>query len=140
MIVLDTNVLSELLRPVPSPHVVRWMEGQPLSSLFATTITQAEMLYGIEAMPKGKRRDALQREIRAMFTQDFANRILPFDVEAAQAYPGIAAARRALGRPISPLDAQIAAIASSRGAKLATRNIADFEHCGVALVDPWKIR
>jgi hypothetical protein len=140
MIVLDTNVLSELFRPVPSPEVVRWMAGHPVSSLFTTAVTQAEMLFRIEVMPRGKRRTALQAEVQAMFTQDLGNRILPFDVEAAQAFPRIAAARRALGRFISPTDAQIAAIAVSRGARLATRNIADFEHCGVALVNPWKTR
>jgi len=140
MTVLDTNVLSELVRPLPSPEVVRWMAAQPNSSLFATSVTQAEMLYGIELMPKGKRRAALQAEVEGMFAEDFQNRILPFDADAAREYPGIAAARRAMGRPITPFDAQIAAIALSHGAKLATRNTADFEHCGVALINPWKTR
>jgi predicted nucleic acid-binding protein len=116
------------------------MAAQPNSSLFATSVTQAEMLYGIELMPKGKRRAALQAEVEGMFAEDFQNRILPFDADAAREYPGIAAARRAMGRPITPFDAQIAAIALSHGAKLATRNTADFEHCGVALINPWKTR
>jgi hypothetical protein len=140
MIVLDTNVLSEFFRPAPSPEVVRWMADQPRSSLFTTTVTRAEMFYGIEVMPKGKRREALRADVEAMFAQDLGNRILPFDVEAARAFARIAASRRALGLPISKMDAQIAAIALSRGAKLATRDFADFEHCGVALVNPWKTR
>jgi predicted nucleic acid-binding protein len=140
MIVLDTNVLSEFVRPAPSPEVVRWAAGEPASSLFTTIITQAEVLYGIELMPHGKRRVALESKAQSMFELYFPNRILPFDFDAAQAFARIAAARRALGLPISPLDAQIAAIALSRGAKLATRDIADFEHCGVPLVNPWKTR
>jgi len=137
MILLDTNVLSELMRPYPAAEVLRWMAAHPASQLFTTTITQAEILYGLEVMPKGKRRTALQLSIYAMFEEDFADRILPFDSDAARVFPKIAGSRRALGRPMAQWDAQIAAIAHSRGAALATRNTNDFEHCGIRVVDPW---
>ena len=137
MILLDTNVLSELMRPSPAAEVLRWMTTHPASQLFTTTITQAEILYGLEVMPKGNRRAALQLAIEAMFEEDFADRILPFDSDAARVFPKIAGARRALGRPIAQWDAQIAAIARSRGAALATRNSNDFEHCGIRVVNPW---
>jgi predicted nucleic acid-binding protein len=97
----------------------------------------AEILFGIELLPRGKRRDKLFAQAQAMFVEDFAGRILPFDEEAARAFPSIAANRRAQGRPIADYEAQIAAIALSSDATLATRNIADFEGCGVRLVNPW---
>ncbi len=137
MIVLDTNVLSEVMRPAPAAMVLRWLAAQPASGLFTTTITQAEILYGIELMPRGKRRAALESAVDAMFAEDFADRILPFDSDAARVFPQIAGPRRALGRPIAQWDAQIAAIARSRGAALATRNTEDFEDCGIALLNPW---
>jgi predicted nucleic acid-binding protein len=105
--------------------------------LFTTTITQAEILYGLEVMPKGKRRAALQLAIEAILEEDFADRILPFDSDAARVFPKIAGSRRASGRPMAQWDAQIAAIARSRGAALATRNSNDFEHCGIRVIDPW---
>jgi hypothetical protein len=98
----------------------------------------AEILYGIEILPRGKRRDSLRAEAEVVFIQDLAGRVLPFDEEAARAFPEIAAGRRAEGRPIAELDAQIAAVARSRRAILATRNTADFEGCGVRLVNPWQ--
>jgi len=140
MIILDTNVFSETMKPVPAAEVLQWLAGQPAARLFTTSISQAEILYGLETMPKGKRRTALQTEAEAMFEEDFAGRILPFDADAARLYPHIAASRRALGRPIVPADAQIAAIARSRGASLATRDTADFESCGVTLLNPWQAR
>jgi predicted nucleic acid-binding protein len=105
--------------------------------VFITTITQAEILYGLEVMPKGKRRTNLQFAIEAIFGEDFADRVLPFDSDAARAFASIAASRRALGRPIAQLDAQIAAIARSRSGTLATRDAHDFENCGIPLVSPW---
>lgn len=134
---LDTNVLSELLRAEPSPAVLAWFAAQPAESLFVSAITQAEMMLGARLLPAGKRRTALDGALSAMFSEDFAGRILPFDTAAVAAYVEIVGTRRALGRPISQFDAQIAAIARQSGAKLATRNITDFERCGVALVDPW---
>jgi predicted nucleic acid-binding protein len=110
---------------------------QPASGVFVTTITQAEILYGVELMPNGKRRANLQFAIETIFAEDFADRILPFDSDAARAFALIAASRRTLGRPIGQLDAQIAAIARSRSGTLATRDAHDFEHCGVPLVNPW---
>ena len=137
MIVLDTNVLSELMKPAPAPAVVQWVAAQPPARLFTTTITQAEILYGLALMPRGKRRTALESAVTAMFEEDFAGRVLPFDGDAARVFPGIVSSRRAQGRPITQWDAQIAAIARSRGAALATRNTDDFEHCGVTLLNPW---
>jgi toxin FitB len=137
VIILDTNVLSEAMRPFPAAEVLRWLGSHPASSLFTTAITQAEILYGLQLLSRGKRRTALESAIGAIFEEDFAGRILPFDSDAAHVFPQIAVARRALGRPISQLDAQIAAIARSRGAKLATRNTQDFEHCGITIVNPW---
>lgn len=135
---LDTNVLSELLRARPSPAVLAWFAAQPPESLFVSAVTQAEMMLGAGLLPVGQRRAALESALAAMFAEDFSGRILPFDAGAVPAYVEIVSERRSLGRPISQFDAQIAAIARRAGAKLATRNISDFERCGVALVDPWR--
>ncbi len=137
MIILDTNVLSEVMKPAPSARVVRWLGKYPALRLFTTTITQAEILYGVELLPKGRRRAALQSAVEAMFAEEFAGRILPFDSEAAQAFPQIACSRRASGRPVTQFDTQIAAIAHARGAAVATRNTADFDHCGITVLNPW---
>ena len=138
MLILDTNVISEIMRLSPSPRVQDWWSQQNRADLFTSTVTMAEILYGIELLSKGKRRDRLLTEAEAMFAQDFSGRILPFDEEAARAFAEIAAARRAQGRPMAEFDAQIAAIARSRRATLATRNTADFEGCGVRLENPWQ--
>jgi toxin FitB len=137
MIVVDTNVLSEGMMPVPSRNVIRWMAAHPASVLFTTTITVGEMLFGLELVPVGRRRVALQQAIRAMFDVEFAGRILAFDMDAARAFADISARCRRIGRPVGELDAQIAAIARSRGAAVATRNVRDFQDCGVDLIDPW---
>ena len=137
MIILDTNVLSELMRPKPSARVVDWVAKQPAAQLFTTSITQAEIFYGIELLTVGKRRRELLEAAEAMFAEDFVDRIFGFDSDAARVFAKIAAARHTMGRPISHADAQIAAIAQLRSAKLATRNIADFQDCGIDLVDPW---
>jgi len=137
MIILDTNVLSELMRPNPSPRVVTWVAKQPAAELVTTSITEAEIFYGIELLTKGKRREGLLAAAEAMFAEDLAGRIFGFDSDAARVFSRIAAHRRSLGRPISPANAQIAAIAQARGAKLAARNVADFEDCGLNVVDPW---
>jgi toxin FitB len=135
--ILDTNVVSEPMRPLPSPAVFTWWSQQQPGALFITTVTLAEILYRIELLPHGKRRAALLAGAERMFGKVLAGRILPFDEDAARALPEIAIRRRAQGRPIPDLDAQIAAIAHSRGALLATRNTADFEGCGLRLVNPW---
>jgi hypothetical protein len=137
MTILDTNVLSELMRPKPSPEVVAWVGKQSATELFTTAITEAEIFYGIELLARGKRREALLEAADAMFAEDMDGRIFDFDSDAARVFSRIAAHRRALGRPISHADAQIAAIAQWRRAKLATRNVGDFHDCGVDVVDPW---
>jgi len=137
MIVLDTNVLSELMRPQPSVRVMAWVAQQPTSELFTTSITEAEIFYGIESLAAGKRRKALLEAAEATFAEDFAGRILAFDSDAARAFARLAANSRALGRPRSQADMQIAAIAKARGARLATHNAADFVDCNIDLVDPW---
>jgi toxin FitB len=138
MIILDTNVISELTRVNASPSVLQWFSHYRGSAeLFTTTVTMAEIFYGVALLPKGKRRDKLQAEAVGTFSVDLRDRILPFDQEAAHAFAEIAATRRLQGRPIAEFDAQIAAIARSRNAALATRNTADFENCGIRLIDPW---
>ena len=137
MIILDTNVLSEALKPSPSAEVLRWIGARPAEELFTTAITQAELLYGLELLPNGRRRTALQGAIDQIFSEGFGGRILPFDSNAATMFAKIAATRRRLGRPIRQADAQIAAIARSHGAAVATRNTGDFEDCGVRVMDPW---
>jgi toxin FitB len=137
MIVLDTNVLSEPLKREPSSAVLDWLKLQPPSSLFTTAITQSELLYGIQRMPEGKRKTAFLAAVQQMLREDFSDRILAFDSDAAVSYGWIRASRDNIGRPISVEDAQIAAIAHSRGAKLATRNVRDFENCGIKVLNPW---
>jgi predicted nucleic acid-binding protein len=137
MIILDTNVLSEALRPKPSAKVEAWMRSHPTTVLFTTTITEAEILYGVALLPEGKRRRFLESVVESIFTEDLAGRVLPFDSAAARAYAEIAASRRRACRPISEADARIAAIARSRDASLATRNVADFTGCGLEVIDPW---
>ena len=136
---LDTHVLAERLRARPAPPVLGWFAAQPPESLFVSAVTQAEMMLGARLLPAGKRRAALEGALAAMFDEDFAGRVLPFEAAAVAAYVEIVSARRSLGRPISQFDAQIAAIARRAGAKLVTRNTADFEPCGLALVDPWTV-
>ena len=137
MTILDTNVLSELMRPRPSPRVVAWVSSQPATELFTTAITAAEIFYGIELLARGKRRQGLLAAAQATFAEDLAGRILGFDGDAARVFSKIAAHRRILGKPISHADAQLAAITQVHGARLATRNAADFEECAIDVVDPW---
>ena len=137
MIVLDTNVISELMKPAPADTVVRWIAGQPAVALYTTNLTQADILHGILLLPTVKRRGALEAAAEAMFAEDFDGRVLPFGSEAARTYAQIAAQRRRLGRPISQFDAQIAAIARSVRSPVATRNVSYFEDCGVDVLDPW---
>ncbi len=137
MIVLDTNVLSEAMRQQPSSQVMAWLSAQPAQSLFTSTITRSEILYGIALLPEGKRRNSLHEVATAIFTEDFAGRVLFFDNSAADAYAGIAAKRHQIGHPISQFGAMVAPIAYSRGAQVATRNTKDFKACGVTLIDPW---
>jgi predicted nucleic acid-binding protein len=137
MIILDTNVVSELLRPAPSSAVEAWLAAQDGATVFFTAIAEAELRLGVAILPAGRRRTSLAEAIDAMLEEDFRDRILPFDTAAAQAYATIAATRRAAGRPISQFDCQIAAIARIRQALLATRNTADYEDCGIEVINPW---
>jgi toxin FitB len=137
MVILDTNVVSELMRPVSSPAVLKWLSRQYAPELYSTTITLAEILYGIELLPDGKRRSELLAGAERMFTNVLAGHIFAFEDQAARAFAPIASARRKRGKPMAELDAQIAAIASVHGAGLATRNTSDFEDCGLRLINPW---
>lgn len=137
MILIDTNVISELMRPNPAPAVLAWFGGQDATALHLSAVGEAELRRGAAILPDGKRRDRLIAEIDAMIAEDFAGRVLPFDSAAAAAFAVIFVDRRAAGRPISFPDCQIAATARARGAAMATRNVADFEGCGVQVIDPW---
>ena len=137
MIILDTNVISELMRPEPSSLVTAWVAKRPVQELFTTSITEAEIFYGIELLTKGKRREALRAAAEAMFAEDFRGRIFAFGSEAARAFSKIAAHRRQLGKPISNADAQVAAIARVQKARLATRNVTDFMDCELDVIGPW---
>ena len=137
MIVLDTNVLSEALKPTPSQTVLGWLAAQKPSAVFTTTITQAELLYGVEVLPPSKRRVKLLSAVERILNEEFERRILPFDEGAAREFARIVATRHAAGRPISQLDAMIAAIARSHHAAVATRNTSDFNRCGIQVMNPW---
>jgi len=138
MIVLDTNVVSELLRPAPAAQVEAWLSSQDGASVYFTAVGEAELRHGLAMLPAGKRRNALSKAIEGILEEDFRDRILPFDREAARAYAAIAAERRAAGRPISQFDCQVAAIARANEAAVATRNIGDFNGCGIVVIDPWQ--
>ncbi len=138
MIVVDTNVLSDALRPRPSERVRLWMSAQPADSLFTTAICKAEILYGVALLPAGRRCMALEKAVSDVFSEDFEGRVLGFDGAAARACAEIAATRKRLGRPIAYFDAQIAAIARIAGATVATRNEQDFADCGIEIVNPWR--
>ncbi len=137
MIILDTNVVSELMRPSPNPTVEQWVATRPAARLFFSAVGEAELRYGVAIMAVGRRQAALASAIEAMLREDFAGRVLPFDSDAARAYAEIAASRRAAGRPVAQADSQIAAIARSRGMALATRNVRDFGDMGIDILDPW---
>lgn len=138
MIILDTNVLSELMKPSPAERVATWLAAQPAMSLYTTSITQAEILHGLLLLPPGRRRTAIEAAAESMFEEDFGGRILGFGSDAALPYALIASERRRAGRPISHFDAQIAAIAYSARAAIATRNVPDFDGTGVKVVNPWR--
>ena len=137
MIVLDTNVISELLRPAPAKQVEAWLSAQDGGTVYFTAVGEAELRHGVALLPAGRRRTALSMAIEGILEEDFRNRILPFDRAAASAYAAIAAKRRAAGRPISQFDCQIAAIARAHEAAVATRNTGDYEGCGIEVIDPW---
>lgn len=135
MIVLDTNVISELARQVPNERVIAWTDAQ--SDLAVTATTVGEMFAGVRRMPEGKRRDELHDQLMAIIDDGLGGRVLPYDREAAEAYAEVTAARFAVGRPIGVPDAQIAATCLVFEASVATRNVRDFEGTGVTVINPW---
>ena len=137
MFLLDTNVLSALMYPIPPVVVVRWIAARSYEELFTSSVCQAEVLAGLAIMPRGRRRQRLEQAADVMFEDDFAGQILPFDTKAAMHYAHILVERRRSGRPISTEDLMIAAIALSRDAIIVTRNVYDFEGCGVGVINPW---
>ena len=138
MIVLDTNVLSELMRPEPHSAVFAWVAAQPRASLYTTSINRAEVLYGIAALPSGRRKKALTAAAEAVFDEDLAGRILTFDSRSAVHYAKLVIARRDAGAPIEAFDALIAAAALSAGAGVATRDVDGFAGCGLSVINPWE--
>ncbi len=137
MILLDTNVLSELMRPEPDLRVVVWLNAQPPESVWTTSISVFEIRLGLERLADGKRRRALEEAFIAMIEEDFENRVAVFDRPAAEAAGSIAAERFRVGRPVDIRDAQIAGISAVRKATLATRNLRHFDGIDLKLVDPW---
>jgi len=137
MIVLDTNVVSELMREYPNAQVQSWAAGLDRRTLAITSVTVAEILYGIRLLPIGRRRQSLDADWGAFISRGFGEAVLPFDAAAANIYAQIAIERRRSGRRVEAFDGMIAAIARCHYAAIATRDIADFENCGVKLIDPW---
>lgn len=137
MIVLDTNVVSEPLKPEPNQTVIDWLNAQEPQTLYLTTISLAEWLSGIALLPAGRRRDALEQALNTQVLPLFAGRILPLDTQAAAVFAKTLAEARAQGNSIGFADCAIAAIARASGFAIATRNGRDFKGCGVALIDPW---
>jgi len=137
MILLDTNIVSEVMKPVPARTVLEWLDACDAETLYLSTITIAEIGFGLRVLPEGKRRQSLEDRFDLFVTKGFDQRVLTFDEKAAQLYGELMARRRRLGRPMSALDGQIAAIARAHGAVLATANVRDFEECGVEILDPF---
>ena len=137
MIILDTSVLSELMKRHPSPEVTAWFQKHPLIDLYTTAITKAEIFYGIELLEPGTRRQKLLMAAESLFDIDLKDRVIGFASGAARIFSQIAAHRRLQGKPISNPDAQIAAIVQLHSATLATRDVDDFQDCGIDVVDPW---
>ena len=138
MIVVDTNVVSAFMTSAPPPSVLTWLNAQEAENLYLTTISVAEIRYGLRVMPEGKRRRLLEARFQQFIATAFEARILAFDEKAAHQYAEIKGHRRKIGRPMSDLDGQIAAIASIRGFAIATRNVKDFDNCGLNLINPFE--
>lgn len=137
MIVLDTNVVSELARPRPAPEVIEWVDAQDSATLVITAVTAAEIRAGVALLPTGRRRRQIAERMEALITETFAGYVLAFDVESSEHYANVVATRIRAGRPISGLDAQIAAVCTQHGAALATRDVDDFEGLELTLINPW---
>lgn len=139
MIILDTNIISEVMRPQPNTQVMSWLKKYPVEELAITSISIAEISYGLKRLPVGRRRDSLQWRFQMFIDQGFSDRIFPFEERAAEIYADIIVDRKQQGKPIEVMDAMIASIALLKTATLATRNVSDFENCGLELVNPWEI-
>lgn len=138
MIILDTNVVSEVMAPRPDPNVARWLGNQVGTDLYITVITKAELRYGAELLPQGRRRRDLETRVDSILTECFEGRILPFDSNAAGIYASVRASRQKSGRSVGVEDTMILGIAHSLGAVVATRNVEDFEDAGVEVINPWE--
>ncbi|WP_043840079.1 type II toxin-antitoxin system VapC family toxin [Muricoccus aerilatus] len=137
MILLDTNVVSELMRPRPDARVAAFLAARPLEELFLPSLVVAEIRYGLARLPDGQRRNGLEGLFERLLSEGFGDRVLPFDASGAAAYARARAARESAGRPIALADALIAGMALAHGASLATRNIDDFDQLGLTLLNPW---
>ena len=138
MILLDTNVLSEPLRPAPEPRVVAWIDAQALETLYLSAITVAELRAGVALLPAGKRRSALQQGLETRVLPLFAGRVLPFDLACTPAYAALMARARKAGLALATADGYIAAIAAANGLAVATRDTSPFEAAGVTVINPWR--
>jgi predicted nucleic acid-binding protein len=139
LIVVDTNVISELTRQAPAPEVMSWLDSLAADEVATTAITAADLLHGVERLPGGCRKTELSAAVHGLLSDDFRGRVLAFDEESASRYAEIVTGRERVGRAIGVADAQIAAICRGIGAALATRNTGDFEETGVKLINPWRL-
>lgn len=137
MILLDTNVVSEAMKAEPNPAVLRWMDAQIAETLYLSSVTIAELLFGIGALPSGRRKDALNQTLNGLLEM-FSGRLLPFDADAARHYAQLAVAARAAGKGFPTPDGYIAAIANARGFMVATRDVAPFHAAGIKVINPWE--
>ena len=140
MIVLDTNVISEPLRPAPENRITEWMDAQALETLYLSAITVAELRFGLASLPAGKRRDRLQASLEKQILPLFAGRVLPFDMSASQAYSELMAKARAAGLAIATADGYIAATAAANGMMVATRDVSPFKAAGLDVINPWLLQ
>lgn len=137
MILLDTNVVSEAMKPAPDDAMRGWLDEQAAETLYLSSVTVAELLFGIGALPKGKRKDKLAGALDGVM-ELFADRVLPFDIDAARHYADLAVRARVAGKGFPTPDGYIAAIAASKGFVVATRDTSAFDAAGVEVIDPWK--
>ena len=138
MIVIDTNVISELWKIAPNPVALAWIDAQAVETLYLTAITVAELRYGLATMPAGERRTIYQERLEHEVLPTFAGRVLPFDLEASQTYADLMAMAKAEGQAIAAADGFIAAIAVANGFAVATRDTGPFEAAGTAVINPWE--
>lgn len=138
MIVLDTNVISELWKAAPEPNVLAWIDAQAVETLYLSAVTVAELRFGLAAMPTGKRRSIYQERLEREVLPAFTGRVLPFDLDASQAYAELMVRARAAGKAIGKADGYIAASAAARGFTIATRDTSPFKAAGLNIIDPWE--